>query len=289
MIRETQHHEKIKLSCGTSINVTSWGKHAAPACLLIHGLDNNAHIWDTIATELSENFRVHAIDIRGHGESDWTNSNSYTLSTFINDIEQIRAYLSLSDFIMIGHSLGGRIATYYVAEYPEYIKKLILIDMAPEIRKNIIEKLSSDNENQPKIFQSIQSCYAYMQTIYPLSHQSLLYDFCQHSFSQQNGHYTNKTDPAFKHKIFQLSDLEGYINPLQDEKIWDVLPQISIPTLVIRGAFSAVLSSQVANKMVRELPNANISIIERAGHAVMLDNPQQTANAIINFIYTRDH
>ncbi|CAI1878266.1 alpha/beta fold hydrolase [Serratia entomophila] len=284
MIRETQHHEKIKLSCGTCINVTSWGKHAAPACLLIHGLDNNTHIWDTIATELSESFRVYTIDIRGHGESDWANSNSYTLSTLINDIEQVRAYLSLSDFIMIGHSLGGRIATYYTAEYPKYVKKLVLIDMAPEIGKNIIEKLQSDSRSQPENFPNIQSCYTYMQSIYPLSNQSLLYNFCQHSFTQKNGYYTNKTDPAFKHKMFQLSDQEGYINPLQDEKIWDALPQISIPTLIIRGGFSAVLSSQIANKMARDLPNANISIIERAGHAVMLDNPQQTAHAILNFI-----
>lgn len=106
MIRETQHHEKIKLSCGISINVTSWGEQEAPACLLIHGLDNNARIWDNIATELSEKYRVYAIDIRGHGDSDWSDSNSYTLQIFLKDIEQVRAYLSLSDFIMVGHSLG---------------------------------------------------------------------------------------------------------------------------------------------------------------------------------------
>lgn len=284
MIRETQHHEKINLSCGISINVTSWGEQEAPACLLIHGLDNNARIWDNIATELSEKYRVYAIDIRGHGDSDWSDSNSYTLQIFLKDIEQVRAYLSLSDFIMVGHSLGGRIATYYTAEYQQHVKKLIIIDMAPEIGKNIIEKLQSDNRGQPANFPSIQSCYAYMQAIYPLSHQALLYDFCLHSFSQQNGYYTNKTDPAFKHKMFQPSDRDGYINPLQDEKIWDALPQINIPTLIIRGGFSAVLSSQVADNMAKKLPNANISIIERAGHAVMLDNPQQTTNAIINFI-----
>lgn len=284
MIREKQHHEKIKLSCGTSINVTSWGKHSEPACLLIHGLDNSAYIWDNIATELSENFRVYTIDIRGHGDSDWASRNSYTLDTFINDIEQVRAYLSLSDFILIGHSLGGRIATYYAADYLEYVKKLIIIDMAPEIGNNIIEKLKSDSRSQPRKFQSIQSCYAYMQAIYPLSQQSLLYDFCRHSFSLQNGYYTNKTDPEFKNKMFQPSDVGGCINPLQDEKIWDILPKINIPTLIIRGGFSAVLSSQIANKMATALPNANISIIARAGHAVMLDNPQQTINAIINFI-----
>lgn len=284
MIRETQHHEKIKLSCGTSINVTSWGKQAAPACLLIHGLDNNARIWDNIAIKLSENLRVYAIDIRGHGDSDWASSNSYTLNTFLNDIETIRAYLSLSNFIMIGHSLGGRIATYYTAKYLEHVKKLIIIDMAPEIGNNIIEKLNSDSRSQPENFQSIQECYSYMQTIYPLSQQSFLYDFCQHSFSQQNGHYTNKTDPAFKYKMLQSSGLGGHINPLQDGNIWDTLVKINIPTLIIRGGFSAVLSSQVANKMASALPNANIRIIERAGHAVMLDNPQQTANAIINFV-----
>lgn len=260
------------------------GEQEAPACLLIHGLDNNARIWDNIATELSEKYRVYAIDIRGHGDSDWSDSNSYTLQIFLKDIEQVRAYLSLSDFIMVGHSLGGRIATYYTAEYQQHVKKLIIIDMAPEIGKNIIEKLQSDNRGQPANFPSIQSCYAYMQAIYPLSHQALLYDFCLHSFSQQNGYYTNKTDPAFKHKMFQPSDRDGYINPLQDEKIWDALPQINIPTLIIRGGFSAVLSSQVADNMAKKLPNANISIIERAGHAVMLDNPQQTTNAIINFI-----
>ncbi|MDO7862657.1 alpha/beta fold hydrolase, partial [Morganella morganii] len=67
---------------------------------MIHGLDNNARIWDNIATELSEKYRVYAIDIRGHGDSDWSDSNSYTLQTFLKDIEQVRAYLSLSDFIM---------------------------------------------------------------------------------------------------------------------------------------------------------------------------------------------
>jgi esterase len=284
MTRETQCYQRIKLSCGTSINVTSWGKRSAPSCLLIHGLDNNTHIWDNIATEISEDFRVYAIDIRGHGDSDWASCNTYTLHTFINDIEQVRAYLSLSDFIIIGHSLGGKIATYYTAKYLEHVKKLVIIDMAPEISNNIIEKLKSDSINQPEKFQSIQDCNTYMQTLYPLSQHSFLYDYCQHSFSHQNDHYTNKTDPAFKHKMFQPSSLDGYINPLQDGKMWDALSKINIPTLIIRGGFSAVLSSQVANKMANVLPNATISIIERAGHAVILDNPQQTTNAIINFI-----
>ncbi|WP_167387260.1 alpha/beta fold hydrolase [Serratia ficaria] len=278
-----EHRKKIKLSCGTLINVTSRGKHTAPACLLLHGLDNNTHIWDSIASELSENFRVHAIDIRGHGDSDWANSNSYTLTTFISDIEQIRTCLLLSEFILIGHSLGGRIATYYTAEYPDHVKKLIIIDTAPEIGSNIIEKLKSDAEIQPEKFQDFQSCYSYMQAIYPLSQQSLLYDFCQHSFSKHNDIYTSKTDPAFKNKMFS-SSTQGEISPLQDKKIWSKLQKIRAPTLIIRGGFSAVLSSQVAAKMASMLPNADISVIERAGHAVMLDNPQQTVKAIIDFI-----
>ena len=123
MIRGIPHCAEIKLSCGTAINVISWGNHLAPACLLIHGLDNNAHIWDNLATTLQQNFQVFAIDIRGHGESDWTNRNCYTLDTLLNDIEQIRAYLSLTDFSIIGHSLGGIIAAHYTAQNLEFIQQ----------------------------------------------------------------------------------------------------------------------------------------------------------------------
>ena len=98
--------------------------------IILHGLFGSLDNWYSIAKELSFSFQVHIIDQRNHGKSFHDNNHNYDLMS--NDLYNYIQYHEIKDPIILGHSMGGKTAMAFSFHYPNSLKKLIIIDIAPK-------------------------------------------------------------------------------------------------------------------------------------------------------------
>jgi 3-oxoadipate enol-lactonase len=105
------------------------GAPAAPAMVLLHALGEDARTWDAVAAEFAAAFRVFAVDLRGHGSSDWP--GRYGLELMRDDILGLLDHLGLRRVTLVGHSMGGVVAYLIATTAPHRIDRLILEDAPP--------------------------------------------------------------------------------------------------------------------------------------------------------------
>jgi esterase len=96
--------------------------------VLIHGLFGSADNWGIIAKHFAQHFQVISIDLRNHGRS--PHSESQTYADMADDLLQLCDTLGLEQIHLLGHSLGGKVAMQFATQYPERVGKLIVVDMA---------------------------------------------------------------------------------------------------------------------------------------------------------------
>ncbi len=111
---------------GLRFHALDWGGRG-DWLVLLHGLASQAHIWDLVAPQLIDRFRVIAIDQRGHGLSDKPNSG-YDFATITHDLEAILSALKIDRTWLAGHSWGGNVALQYAVDQPRRVSGLVLVD-----------------------------------------------------------------------------------------------------------------------------------------------------------------
>ena len=88
------------------ISYWDWGNEAAPLLLFVHGGSDHARSWDRIAEGLRDDYHVAAIDMRGHGDSDWAPGSQYSLPDMALDVVHVIEHLGAPAFV-VGHSMGA--------------------------------------------------------------------------------------------------------------------------------------------------------------------------------------
>ena len=131
--RAVQYRSRHTVVRGLRFHFEEWGAPGAPPVLLLHGGNQSAHSWDLVSLHLADRFHVFALDQRGHGDSEWTRDQDYSIEAkaadavaFIHDQELVAP-------VVVGHSMGGMVATTMAIEHPELAHALVLVDVGPEI------------------------------------------------------------------------------------------------------------------------------------------------------------
>lgn len=239
---------------------------------IIHGLFGSLDNWQTLARQWSHSYKVLSIDVRNHGRSPHYNTMSY--DEMIEDILEIFKFLNIDQSVILGHSMGGKIAMHLAAKHPEKIEKLIIADVAPfayEPKHNeIFEILSSIQfekyENRKDIEQYILS--------------KMPNDFATAQFILKNIK-RNEDNMKFEFK-FNLNVLK-----LNYQNIISYVPSIGFKekVLFLAGEKSDYITSSTTIHLFDLYPNAEIEIIKNAGHWVHAENPSEVyekVNAFIN-------
>jgi len=118
----------LRLACQVS------GPQDAPPLLLLHALGENATDWDEVAPVLARSRRVYALDLRGHGRSDWP--GDYSLELMRADVLRFLDTMGLDQVDLIGHSMGGAVAYLLAEDHPQRVSRLVLEDVsAPRPRE----------------------------------------------------------------------------------------------------------------------------------------------------------
>ena len=113
---------------------------SGPALVILHGLYGSSDNWMIIAKKLSARFTVFSVDLRNHGHS--PHHHEHTYEAMKEDLFTFYRENKIRDSILLGHSMGGKVAMAFAADYPELIKKLIVVDIAP------VNYLETEEENQ---------------------------------------------------------------------------------------------------------------------------------------------
>jgi pimeloyl-ACP methyl ester carboxylesterase len=129
----------VSLPGGPTLTYREWGRPDGAVVLLLHGLTTSSLSWRNVAPPLAEQFRVIALDARGHGGSQWTHDYSFELMR--DDVVRFMERLGFLAAIVIGHSMGAVTAYALAATRPDLIRLLVLEEMPPP-----------DPANPPKIY-----------------------------------------------------------------------------------------------------------------------------------------
>ncbi|MEO5906463.1 MAG: alpha/beta fold hydrolase, partial [Saprospiraceae bacterium] len=117
--------------------------------IIMHGLFGMLDNWRSIAKMLEEDFQCILVDLRNHGKSPHTDEMNYEI--MVNDVIELMDDLHLSNAILLGHSMGGKVAMHLALKYPEKAEKLIVVDIAPK-------KYTPHHEDVIAAIQAIDPC-----------------------------------------------------------------------------------------------------------------------------------
>lgn len=267
-----------------ALSVVEWSRRGLP-CVLLHGLGDAACVWNHLAIRIMPEFRTVAIDLRGHGDSDWDPEARYDTGALTADLTKIIATLGLETTILVGHSLGAAVAIRYAADNPDRVAALVIVDFGPELDETGVNEVLRGFIDMPRTFSSVEQYAEWLVARRPLADPNLLQQFARCSLRQSPSQgWELKVDPALATSS-QISKLAVSQGRYRYPELWPALERIKCPTLVIRGMGSGVLPQDVAGRMVeRTLPAGQLASIASAGHAVMMDNPGEFTSRVHGFL-----
>jgi pimeloyl-ACP methyl ester carboxylesterase len=254
-----------------TLHYLEWGTPTNPPLLLLHGGSAHAHWWDHIAGDLAREYRVVALDLRGHGDSAWTTPPAYEIEDYVADLKEVIVELGLAPLSLLGHSLGGFIALTYASAHAETLRALVVVDMGLRLRQS--RRLRLLSWLPAPIYQDEADLLNRFRLL-PTDTQAssvLLHHLARHSVrSLEDGRLILKFDRATLTR--EPRDLASR------------LPHITCPALFLRGSDSQNLSATRLAELVTLCPRAHGLDIPGAGHHVFLDNPAAFLGAVRSFL-----
>jgi pimeloyl-ACP methyl ester carboxylesterase len=262
---------------GITLNYLDWGPADAPPVVLLHGITGHARVWDHLAARLLPGRRVLALDQRGHGDSDPAPDDDYRVGSMADDVAAFAGSLRLPRFALVGHSMGGRIAIKYAADHAARLERLVIIDIGPDINLAGLQRVRDMMAKSPERIESLDWAVEYIRRANPRQDVDMLRERVRHGLKRlPDGELTWKYAKGLRDMM-----REGRRDAVD---LWEPLPRIPCPTLIVRGAESDILSPEVAKKMAERLPDGRVVEIEGAGHTVPADRPEEFVRQIRAFL-----
>ena len=271
------------------LHYLDWGNPDKPPLLLVHGGRDHARSWDWTAAALRDDWRVIALDHRGHGDSEWVSDGNYQASDMVYDVAQLVHQLDLAPVTIVSHSLGGNVCLRYAGIYPEAVRKLVAIEglgPSPAILAKMaakpyaervrewIEKKRSSAARTPRKYATIEDALARMQeeNTYLTAEQAR--HLTIHGVNRnEDGTFSWKFDPHLNNWPIET----GY------EEMKSVWEAITCPTLLLYGANSWA-SNPEADGRLEFFRTASVIEFENAGHWLHHDQFERFIATLRNYL-----
>ncbi len=251
-----------------------------PHWVFLHGLMGAGANWRKVTAQLEETAQVLTFDQRGHGRS-FHPDKGYAPENYADDLHELSKEFGWNKFILVGHSIGARNALAFAHKYPERLLCLILEDMGPDLSQNDLSYYKQLLDAIPTPFENRQQARDFFDKqllkIFEIQGDNPAV-IAQFLYSNLIEISTGQLDWRFSRK--------GIIETVQSSRArdcWNELTQLRIPTLIVRGERSHLLSPETFQKMIS--CNSLFRGIEIAdcGHWIHSERPKEFLQAIQSF------
>lgn len=265
-------------SDGISLAGELTGPETAPLVLLLHGGGQTRHAWaGSVARLAGDGHAVGRYDARGHGDSGWSPSGDYALTSYARDLAVILRAIG-RPAALVGASLGGVSALLAADMVPDLIRALVLVDIVPRFAKGGVDRIRTFMQAHPGGFATTAEAAAAVQAYNPNRPASKNPDVLMRSLREgPDGRLRWHWDPAV------VGDPPGpETEDLLDAKLAGLPP--ALPLLLVSGAQSDVVDEAATADFRQRAPHAEVVAVHRAGHMVAGDRNDAFGDAIADFL-----
>jgi len=253
--------------------------------IILHGLYGASDNWISIARRLEGRFTVYIPDLRNHGHSPHTTTHTY--QDMVDDLHLFCTEHQIEKATILGHSMGGKVAMMFSAEYPELVTGLIVADIAPK-SYNLIDnpfKTVLEHELILGLMEELNLVAVSSRKEIDNFLSEKLHDSTLRQFLIKNIH-RNKDDyfewkinvPVLKHALVSITS--GVSNDWFDDR----RPILNYPVTFIRGLKSDYIADEDI-PMIKEIyPEARVIDIPDAGHWLHAEQPDKFIEAVLSVV-----
>ena len=260
---------------GVNLHFADWGGEGRPTLLLLHGDMRTSRSWDAVARELRGDFRVLALDMRGHGDSDWTESG-YTFAQRADDLEAFIDAVGLQGAAVAAHSTGGVVATLLAERRPDAFSRLMLLEPMVVVTEGFQRMVSKRAETPRRTWASRAEMRDYLKWHRATGkwRADVIEDVVAHeSYARADGRLDMKwstASMAWKEREGDYPDLRPALRTLGK-------PILFVMSDSRAGAFAEVI------RIAERTPDFDTLAIADSGHNMYMDQPTAVANAARRF------
>ncbi|WP_347253082.1 alpha/beta fold hydrolase [Leminorella grimontii] len=233
--------------------------------VLIHGLFGSLDNLGVLARDLQDSYQVLQVDLRNHGLSPWSEDMNYR--AMAEDVLALLEQLELRDVILVGHSMGGKVAMMITSLAPERVRRLAVIDIAP---------VAYQQRHHDDVFAALKAVTQSGVATRPEAAivmrsaglEEGVLQFLLKSFHQ--GAWRFNVPALWQH----YDDIIGW----QEVAAWNG------PVIFIRGELSPYIRESARDAIARQFPSARAYVVAGSGHWVHAEKPQQVTRILRRFM-----
>lgn len=258
--------------------------------LLLHGGGQSRHAWRQSASRLAEaGYYVIAVDGRGHGDSGWSATGGYEMEDFANDLLSVLELFDRAPAV-VGASLGGMTALWAQSMVDHQLfSSVVLVDVTPRMEISGVIRITAFMTAHPDGFDSIEAAAEVIAAYNPHRERPSSAEGLRKVLQERDGRWHWRWDPMFMTSKAELmigdpAAAEARMTRMA-EHLHTAASQLTVPTLLVRGAQSDMVSEESVREFLAAAPHASYVDVTGAGHMVSGDDNDAFTAAVLGFLH----
>jgi peroxiredoxin len=270
---------------GVRIAADRLGDPHAPAVVFLHGGGQTRRSWRRAAAAVADRgWQAVTVDLRGHGESEWSEDGDYRVTTFAGDVLEVLRQLPPRP-VLVGASLGGFTAMLLAGELsPSTVRAVVLVDIVPNMNPSGASRIHTFmNDRMESGFDSLDEVADAIQEYNPHRPRPTDLDGLRTNLRRRDGRWYWHWDPKFIDGTSALPPIEV----TEVDRIYAAVAAIlraNVPMLLVRGQMSDLVTQERADEFIARFPEIDFVDVGGAGHMVAGDRNDIFAGAVVNFL-----
>lgn len=267
---------------GLRLAATAYGDPSAPPIIFLHGGGQTRHAWGTAGEAFAgEGLYALSVDLRGHGESEWSSDSDYTMDAFASDVAAL-CESQTAPPVLVGASLGGLASLVAAGTSEDPIAAgLVLVDVAPRIEQQGTDKIRAFMHSGMDGFDELEDVADAISAFLPHRPRPADLSGLKKNLRQRDGRWYWHWDPAF---ISGGTGVDGQDGFARHDRLAAAARNVEVPTLLVWGLLSEIVSEESVAEFRDLVPHAEVAEVAGAAHMVAGDKNDAFNATVLDFV-----